>query len=266
MQFVALMVAKNEEKFLVSSLNSIFKQTKSPDMLYFVDDFSDDKTGEIARKFDKLQYFHAKDFGFIKQNRQHGKRIHCLQNKALMRFLRNEWKYLMVIDADIVLPKDYCRQVINHIIKTGCVMVGPKYVETPTKVEVSTDTHIRGCAYIVTKSFINFCLRRGLHLGTQYGEVLWERLALANGYKVRALPIKVYQMRETGITSEGSFNDGRNLYRLGTPFPALLSLRGFSLKRFIGYVYALLHQETSLLSKTERRNLFRRYLNMKVKL
>lgn len=89
-------IAKNEEKFLEESLNSISPVT---DEIIFVDTGSDDKTVEIAKKFtNNIHYFKwIDDFS-------------AAYNSATDRA---KMDYIFRWDADFYLPKEYLNKLLK---------------------------------------------------------------------------------------------------------------------------------------------------------
>lgn len=260
----AITVAKNEEKSIGSCIFSVLNQTYHVSEYFILDDYSNDRTSEIVSKFNtkRIKLIHAKDLGIPEQPRQHGSRIHLLQNRLIET--SGDWEYLLNVDADTILPFDYCEKIIN-LMKNDkyLVLAGSNLLITPKKTEVTTDTHVRGSNYIVKRWFFDLFKQRGFSLENPFGEVLLERFAFASNLKVKSIPLNVIETRDTGVTSIGYFFDGICLYILGSPFlTMLLSLRKFekrNLKLFLGWLSAFICRKKQLFTSEELRNIRRFY-------
>jgi glycosyltransferase involved in cell wall biosynthesis len=261
----AITVAKDEEKLIGKCIKRVLRQTYPVYSHTIIDDFSSDKTTEIVQELNdgRIHLFRAKDFGFAIQSRQLGKRIHSLQQLAID--LLGDWHYLLVVDADTKIPTNYCETIRNAMENDKkLVLAGAKYLKTPTKLEASGDTHVRGSNYIVKRSFYDWFRKRGFDYKNQFGEVLLERYAKALGYKVKAFPITVVQGRETTIQGQGLVG-GINEYMISTPLLLVIMnfLRNPSLNDLLvlcGWLWAKIFCVKKYFSKMEDRRIASWYI------
>jgi len=257
----AITVAKDEEKLVGKCMRGVLSQTYQVDSYVIIDDFSSDKTLGIIEQLNdgRVKLFRAEHSKFRIQDEGRGKRIHSLQQLALD--LSGNWDYLLVVDADTTIPIDYCKTIINAMEKDGkLVMAGAKYLRTPTKSEVSSDTHVRGSNYIVRRSLYDLFRKRGFDYNNPYGEVLLERYAKALGCEVMAFPtLTAVQGRETTTQSQDLVG-GIHEYVISTPL--LLMIINFLRNRssndlmlLCGWLWAKTHHVRRYFSKIEDKNI-----------
>ncbi len=120
-QLTVIVPAYNEEESIADTLQSILNQTCPPKEIIVVDDFSKDKTGDVARKCGVT---------VIRPPRNTGSKAGA-QNFALRQV---NTKYLMAIDADTVLEKDAIEKLFRAFrdkkVVAACGFVLPRYVRT----------------------------------------------------------------------------------------------------------------------------------------
>jgi glycosyltransferase involved in cell wall biosynthesis len=109
------MRAYNEEQFIEKSLTSLLNQNFLPYRIIVVNDGSTDKTLEILESFneieiinrkrkDKVEFFTAEEPKII--------------NDGLERLVNEtDCKYIMNLDADHILPKNYLSKIISNMEK-----------------------------------------------------------------------------------------------------------------------------------------------------
>ncbi|PIR76217.1 MAG: hypothetical protein COU32_03020 [Candidatus Magasanikbacteria bacterium CG10_big_fil_rev_8_21_14_0_10_42_10] len=93
--------AKNEEAYLRACLDSVAQQTLHPIEIIVVDNGSTDNTADIVKSYDGVVYIHEPRPG-LPQARQAG-----------LDASTGSW--LVYIDADSRLPKDYLEQIVNAL-------------------------------------------------------------------------------------------------------------------------------------------------------
>jgi len=253
----AITVARNEEELIGKCIRQVLKQTYHVDSYLIIDDFSSDRTAEIVQELNdgRIRLFRAGDLEFDIQQGPRGIRIHSLQQLAID--LLGNWDYLLVVDADTTIPTDYCETIISAMEKDKqLVMAGAKHLRTPTRSEVSSDTHVRGSNYIVKLSLYDLFRKRGFNYRNLYGEILLERYAKALGYKVKTFPsLTAIQGRETTARIQG-LEGGIHEYTISTPL--LLMVIDFLRDRssddlllLCGWLYARMHRFKKYFPKTE---------------
>lgn len=120
-ELTVIIPAYNEEESIADTLKSILEQTYSPKKIIVVDDFSKDKTGEIARR---------SGVTVIRPPKNTGSKSGA-QNFALKQV---RTPYVMAIDADTVLEKDAIEKLFYAFkdpkVVAACGFVLPRYVRT----------------------------------------------------------------------------------------------------------------------------------------
>jgi len=262
----AITTARDEEKFIGKCIRQVLSQTYPVDSYLIIDDFSSDRTPEIVRELNdgRIKLFRARELEFDEQDKQRGKRIHSLQQLALD--LSGNWDYLLVVDADTTIPINYCETIINAMEKNKkLVMAGAKRLRTPTKSEVSSDTHVRGSNYTLKRSLYDLFRKRGFDYNNPYGEILLERYAKTLGYEVKAFPsLTAVQGRETTAQSQG-FVGGIHEYTISTPLLLMIMkfLRNPSsndLLLLYGWLWAKMHRVKRYFSEMENRSIAAWYI------
>ena len=105
----AIITTKNEEKNIENCLQSIKSQTFKNIELIVVDNFSEDKTAELARKFAAKIYFKGNERS---AQRNYGAKVAC-------------GKYLIYLDADMILSPTVIEECV---VKCECEKVDALYV------------------------------------------------------------------------------------------------------------------------------------------
>lgn len=115
MRHVAIIPARNEERFIIPTLESILGQTEPPDRVYVVDDGSSDATSEIVRGFA------ARDPRVVlvrreqRRERRMGGGVVDAFNAGYALCRDEDFTYVSKLDADQVLPPDYFARVLGFL-------------------------------------------------------------------------------------------------------------------------------------------------------
>jgi len=259
-KLVAVTPVKNEEEHIFKCVNSVLNQTYPITLYVIVDDYSDDRTRMIVEKFNDRR-IHLIFSGLKKAVKQHGLRPHLVQQIGINEVTKliPDWKYLLLLDGDCWIPTKYCEKIIQEMKKDPkLAMGGAMYLKTPKGIEKSGLTHVRSANHIIRREFYNECLKSGKNYATLHGELLLERFAWINGWKVKTFPIVAYCGRETGITVKNPFLKGIYDYKLGTPLiNMLISLRANREKilKFAGWTFARISRKEKYFSKSEIKRL-----------
>ena len=99
-------VSKNHSKFIMQSLKSIVKQTYTNWELFFIDDNSNDKSFQIAKKINN------KKIKFIKLRKNFG--VQKIANYVLKK---SKGKYLIRLDGDDWFDEN---ALLNLVTKIAC--------------------------------------------------------------------------------------------------------------------------------------------------
>jgi poly-beta-1,6-N-acetyl-D-glucosamine synthase len=115
--------AYNEESVIGMLLSNLIKQSVLPERIIVIDDFSSDRTGEIAKHFDGVTV--ARTPGNM------GSKGHAL-NYGLRHV---DSKYTITIDADIALEENAIQKMVEFMelqqdVSVACSFVLPKRIKT----------------------------------------------------------------------------------------------------------------------------------------
>ena len=115
--------AYNEESVIGMLLSNLLKQSVLPERIIVVDDFSSDRTGEIAKHFDGVTV--------VRSPRNTGSKGNAL-NYGLLHV---DSKYTITVDADISLEEDAIKKMVEFMdlrqdCSVACSFVLPKRIKT----------------------------------------------------------------------------------------------------------------------------------------
>lgn len=260
-KLVAVSNARDEEENIRGCLNSIRIQSYPVALHVIINDYSVDKTVSIVEKYQEdnpTTNVVIVDSNAGEGEYQHGLRQHIVAQAGMDNATKliHDWRYLVRIDADIRIPHYYCERLIskmNHDPRIG--MVGGRYLSTPSKLEITSDTHVRGSNHIIRRSFYNHCVQFNRNYATPHGEILLERHALIYGWKTRTYPLTAWETRDTGISNPDQYLRGIQAYCLGESLlPSLVLLRKRPRKyllRLAGYIRAIVRSPPRYFTKKE---------------
>ena len=148
MNYYIVIPAHNEEKFILSTLQSLVEQTVLPNKVVVVNDNSTDKLEEVVLTF-------AKKHPFISLINNTSDAIHLPGSKVIKAFangletLDDDYDFIVKADADLIFPSNYFETIISHFQSDNKIgMVGGfAYIESNGEwiLENLTDKdHIRG--------------------------------------------------------------------------------------------------------------------------
>ena len=163
--------ARNEEKYLKSTIISVKKQSLPPNRIIVVNDGSTDGTSEIASTIADV-VVNLKDRGYSALGTAE---IPKTFNKGLER-VTPEADYVLICGADALLPENYVGTILSEmkrdpklVIASGGLEEDPDYEEAlprGTRV-VRTDfwRSVNGLKYPVTLGWESWLVYKALHLG-----------------------------------------------------------------------------------------------------
>jgi len=108
-----IMRAYNEEAFIEKSLNSLLNQTFPPYRIIVINDGSTDNTLQILKTFKEIEIVNRKrkekvDFFTSEEPK--------IINEGLKELMRDtDCNYIMNLDADHILPRDYLSKVVDRM-------------------------------------------------------------------------------------------------------------------------------------------------------
>jgi glycosyltransferase involved in cell wall biosynthesis len=213
--------AKNEEESLPKVYNSIINQSLKPKVWIIVDDGSTDKTSELIEKF-KQEHSFIKSIKLGKGKWDLG--IHysevCISGFDQLLNDYPNLNYIALIDADIILEKDYLRKITSNMGKNPKLGIsgGGVYVKNKKgdmELEKTYLDHVRGANRIWK---IECFKNTGGFMKTFAPDSVSNAKAKINGWKVRQYPKVVsYQTRPTSAGFglwKGFLNRGKVSYFL----------------------------------------------------
>ena len=111
--------ARNEEKYLPKTLESLVTQDLNPDRIILINDGSTDKTRYIA-----LEYgCEVIDLEDDKLEGQGGPKMTQLHELALSQFEDN-YDYILQLDADHIIPNNYISYLVSEMEKNPKIVIG----------------------------------------------------------------------------------------------------------------------------------------------
>jgi len=115
----AFILARNEEKYLSKTLESLIAQDLKPEKIILINDGSIDKTRDISLAFgcDVI------DLNDDKLEGQGGPKMTQLHEIALSKFEDN-YDYILQLDADHVIPNNYISYIVSEMEKNPKIVIG----------------------------------------------------------------------------------------------------------------------------------------------
>jgi len=109
-KYIAVCAARNEEKFIAYSIDSIINQTLPPKICILSDDGSSDDTPLIAKKIGATVLHNNRQ----RYNMRGVNQVLAL-NYGITKAIEavNDWDYLLKFDADTILPRNYVEHIIT---------------------------------------------------------------------------------------------------------------------------------------------------------
>ncbi|MDD3772262.1 MAG: glycosyltransferase family 2 protein [Weeksellaceae bacterium] len=223
LKYNIIIPVKNEENFLRENLYSVVNQTLLAEQIIIVNDGSTDATAQIAEEFVQ-KYPFIKLISLPTENQQHepGEKIVNVFYKGFEQ-LQNDWDFIVKLDADTVLPKNYFEevaQVFRSNPKAG-ISGGLAYIEKNGKwvlEKIGNKKQVRG----PFKSYSKACFEK---IGGLKKSIGWdtadELLALFHGFEIQVIPhLKVKLLKPTGSVYKAIHGKktGQAFYRLDYGF------------------------------------------------
>ena len=226
--------ARNESKFLGTTLDALKNQTLVPHRIIVINDGSTDDTYDVAKKFD-VEVVDLKDRGF----RATGKPVLAkVINKGLEKILDNECEYIMILGADHVIPSNYISKIVREMEENNLLVIASGVI----KGEKQRKTSPRGSGRIVK---YDFWKKLGLQYPCWYGfESYIVYKALIDLYEVKVVRDVIgWSQRSTGKTTDyKSYGKAMRalgyhpLYALGRIILTLKNNPRGGIKMIIGYL------------------------------
>ncbi len=210
MGYAIITPARNEENFIEKTILSVVSQTLKPSVWIIVDDASTDATYRIAKKY-------AKKYPWIRVKRREttsGTERWSVPEIFMEEFrnLKNEFDFIVKLDADVSLPPDYFERLFEKFKENPRLGIagGGCYQKEGNewKLEKAPLSHVRGA----TKVYRRKCLE---DIGGLVPYLGWDTIdevkAWMHGWETRSFPeIPFYHHRKTG-TRKG-WREGRKRF------------------------------------------------------
>jgi glycosyltransferase involved in cell wall biosynthesis len=215
-----VMAARNEATTVARALQALNSQTLAPSVVAVVDDGSTDGTSErLAVEKPRLSFelevvrtaYHERSYvGRPELARVLNEGLRVLKER------RPPLDYVMKLDGDHILPRDYAERVIGRMRADPRLAVASGSIAGERFAEASP----RGSGMVVRAGF--WTDANGLKFPLEYGWESWLYLkAQAMGYRTRSftdIPTRV--ARPTSVTKGAPY--GRGMYALGYFWPYAL--------------------------------------------
>jgi len=212
MKYIIITPAKNEQDYIEETLKSVVKQTILPKKWVIVDDGSEDKTKEIANRFAlKHPWIQVISSG-VQNKRDQGTPIIHAFYAGYELVKETEWDFIVKLDADLTLPKDYFESIIENFNadpKIGlCGGYCSEFVNGQKKKIYHAPYHIRGAF----KSIRRECWKE---IGGFKAVIGWDGLdemtAMFYGWKTKNIDKEVIHHRP----ASGSYQPQKLAYKIG---------------------------------------------------
>ena len=214
-KIAVVIIAKNEEKLIGKTLDSLRNQDLKPYRTILVNDGSTDRTEEIALTYNEVEIVNRKNTG---TNLQTKKELAETINVGLSKLKdEKDCVFIVKLDADIILPKNYLstineRMTLNSKIAVSSGVIEGEYSVVP-----------RGAGRVVR---FDFWKKIGLAYPVNYGfEGYLLFKARSMGYEVTIFRDLVMRTgRKTGSTLNPKlyYNYGLGMKTVGQTFPYVL--------------------------------------------
>jgi len=199
--------ARNEEKNISKTLESIFHQKLLPYRIIVVNDGSTDKTGEIVSQFNSVELINRPK----RQESHLAKKDLAETINVGLRKLHNdkECEFVWLVGADILFPKDYLSKIISRMKENPQIVIASGIMKDEFSIEPRGGGRVVRC---------DFWRKIGLEYPVNYGwegYLVWK--AQSMGFETTGYPDVVSQtQRQTGK----SF-DPKRYYYYGLALKAL---------------------------------------------
>jgi len=226
--------AKNEEKNIELVIKSILNQSLKPNIWVIADDGSEDNTPNIIKKYSNTyEWIHLIKLNNSQKKRDHIFHVSEVYNKAaeyainLSNELSIDYEYIGILDADIILEKDYFKKITYEFEKNQRLGIASGVIYNYYNKAKERSFFPRGGNRVIRKKC--FFDIGGIRLGYSPDAVA-TALAIVRGWEVKVFEhIVSYTIRPTSSAEglwRGYYLRGISRYHLG------YSLLGFTLSSF----------------------------------
>ncbi|WP_339628460.1 glycosyltransferase [uncultured Maribacter sp.] len=282
MDYYLVIPIHNEEAYLESTLKSILGQTLLPKKVILVNDNSTDSTETIINSFSSKHSIFQKLNIISSTQHMPGSKVINAFNKGF-NVLDESFDFIVKLDADIILPKNYFEVISSHFKKEPKLGIcgGFIYEQNASGHWILNHPmdkdHVRGAF----KAYSNACFRAIGGLKNAMGwDTVDELIAKYHGFLIQTdLTLKVKHLRPTGkaYNKKAKRLQGKAMYsmRYGFLITCIASIKmaakNKSIKSFwnniIGFLNAAQNNAPYLVNEEEGKFIRRlRWTNIKRKL
>jgi len=169
-QVAVIMIARNEEKNIANSLESIVNQELKPYRIIVINDGSSDKTGEIASSFENVEVANIKKHENFLAKKELARTYHPGFFKL---YNDKNCQYVLITGSDIIFPKNYLSTIAtrmrskSNIAVASGIISGEHYREPPGPGRVVSVEFWRkiGFCYPVNYAFEAYLLWKAQSMG-----------------------------------------------------------------------------------------------------
>jgi glycosyltransferase involved in cell wall biosynthesis len=222
MKYVLITPARNEERFVAKTLESMVAQTLLPERWVIVDDGSTDQTPEIVQRY--AVHYPWMQLVRLPQraDRSFARKVHAF-NAGLERLRTLEFEVIGNLDADLSFDSDYLEFLMRKFSEDPRLGVaGTPFVENgydSARDSFEGENHVAGGCQLFRRQ----CFEEiGGYIGNPAGGVDWIAVTTARmkGWKTCSFPEKrFHHYRSLGTAERGmiasAFSYGEKDYYLG---------------------------------------------------
>lgn len=233
MKYVVVIPAHNEEAFLGITLDSLLKQSITPEQILVVNDNSTDATAEI------IDNYASRSHGLITRIDRRSENTHMPGSKVVRTFnaglqrISEPWDVIVKLDADLILPENYFEEILRVFSEEpGTGIAGGFVLEQNSTGEWKVNhpmhkDHVRGAFKAYSRSC--FTAIGGLRAAMGW-DTADELLARYHGFEIVTLEhLLVKHLRPTGkaYNKKAKQLQGQAMYlmRYSTPLALIASIK-----------------------------------------
>lgn len=210
MKYVLLTAARNEEKYIGATIQSVIQQTIPPFKWIIVSDGSTDDTDLIVMSYAQTYKYINLIRRVSGQTNDFSSKVYAL-NTGIKELQDGSFSYLGILDADITFEPDYYEKITNKLQKNGKLGIAGGYIYERNGAEFKVrSTNSRDSVAGGIQMFRRECFETVKEFTPlRYGgeDSLSGMIAKYNGWHIRSFPeLKVYH-HKTGCEKRGLIKD-----------------------------------------------------------
>jgi biofilm PGA synthesis N-glycosyltransferase PgaC len=261
-KYALITPARNEEKFIVKTLDSVVAQTVLPERWLIVDDGSTDRTAEIVESYAKTYRWVELVRRPQRQSRDFTGKAHAF-NDGFERIRPLQFEVIGNLDADISFEADYFEFLLSKFMESPRLGVAGTAMREASYDALKDSFYNENDVFGACQLFRRACFEEvGGYTPIEWGGLDWiaVRTARLRGWQTMSFCDKLfYHHRPMGATETSTwrarFDYGRKDYFLGNhPFWQIFRVTYQMLKRpyLVGGLVLLSGYFYSLASRMER--------------